>query len=214
MPRLLLFLLALQLLVACQRTENVYEPSHAPFMQVNSGWADTLVQEMSLEEKIGQLIMFKGNAQKGYDKDSLFYWTERGWIGGLLLNDLTLKDFVGQTDTCKKLSSVPLFIATNQQVLLNNQFSDQLEIPLPASISSNPSDTIRKILDDLMVNQCKALGINFSFSPFVDRFENDSSFFNPQIYEFDWEENLVNTAEKLRLLQDSKILSRDRKSVV
>ena len=207
MARFFFFVLIIFFCSACERTDNVYEPLHAPFMQVDPVWADSILQGMTLEQKIGQLILLKTDSKSTIEKDSLYHWVENGLLGGLLMNDLKLNEFINRLDTCKKRSPVPLFVATDQQVLLNNQFSDQLKFPKPVSLSAVGQDSVRSELDELMIQQCKALGINFCFSPGLDRFENDSLTFDSNIYEFEWEKNLINSANKMRTLQDSKILA-------
>nr|MCS5664186.1 hypothetical protein [Flavobacteriales bacterium] len=45
-------------------------PVEPPYMRMESPWADSLIQSMSLDEKIGQLFMVAAN---GRDTDESYY---------------------------------------------------------------------------------------------------------------------------------------------
>ena len=68
--------LILLLLLSCNRQPDVQVQLNASFLQSQSTWVDSMLLEMSLEEKIGQLILFKPNAQSKRRPESML-WIKR-----------------------------------------------------------------------------------------------------------------------------------------
>lgn len=149
----------------CNRSEFPQHKNNAPFLQMTSDWADSLLLEMTLEEKIGQLIFVRSDMQAEGRVDSLLKWAWNGNIGGLILENLPLSEYVQLFDTLQFLSRIPLLNGTPQSVLLNNQFSDLHPFPLPATMAAMSSDSLEKEIAELYLQQCKALNMHFALAP-------------------------------------------------
>lgn len=153
------------LFFSCQRQENIPVLSNAPFLRMETTWADSLLQQMATEEKIGQLLVLNTNLQKEGVKDSLYQWVIKGQMGGLLLQDIPIDSFLAIKENSEGLSPYPLFIGTSEKLLLHNQFSDVPHFPLPATITALDSDSLKQKIYDSYLKQCQLLGINFTFAP-------------------------------------------------
>lgn len=207
MLRALLILLSTILLFSCLRTEEDSPAQYTPFLNVDNTSADSLLLKMTLEEKIGQMIVLKTNMKNENVQNSVFQWVKEGKIGGVLLNDLELDNYIALVDTLNQLSKTPLFHATQEVVLLNNQFSDAVQFPQAPSIGSISNDTIQKDLEDLYVQQCKAAGINFCFTPSANQVSSENKNYPLQVFENDTKRKLERASRVLQNLQKEKIIS-------
>src|SRR5690606_31038663 len=77
----------------------------------NKQWVDSVFNTLSLDQKIGQLLMPRGNySGKGYDPEKLRTWVKEYHIGGLAM-------FAGQPtvqaqiiNEIQELSKIPMLI--------------------------------------------------------------------------------------------------------
>ena len=201
--------LIIGLFFSCKEKEVVPPPVvHVPFLKNNSAWADSLIQTMSVEEKLGQLIVLQTSLPDSLNRDSFYQWVAEGKIGGYLLDSLPLENFLAVQDSCKQLSTVPLFSGTDQKVLLNNQFTDLPVFPKLASISAIQSDSIEQLIEQVFIQQIKKTGINFSLAPSIAVHQDTTEqSFNFHAYS-DKKEKVYEIAQRLmNKLQEKNILS-------
>ena len=158
-------LLGIVLFFSCHQQENIPVLSNAPFLRIETTWADSLLQQMTLEEKIGQLLILKTDLKEQEAKDSLYQWLIKGQVSGLILHDIPIDSFLLIKENGHALSPYPLLIGTDKKVALHNQFSDAPHFPLPATLSAIDSDSIKQKIYDAYLKQCQFLGINFTFTP-------------------------------------------------
>jgi len=203
----LLVFIFIALLCSCNRSEVHYNAIDAPFMQVQSDWADSMLLTMTVEEKIGQLLVLKADVAQESFSDSLLVWSEAGMIGGMILSDLPVGAYLELLDLVQKSSRIALFNGTKEVAALNNQFSNTIPFPKPATISAINSDSVQLRLLDLYIQQCRALGINFCFAPSLDVVDAKAETYNYQSYEQDAEKMLYRSARTLSKIQDSGILA-------
>ena len=108
MPRYLLWqALIVFLLFSCNQQPKVQLHPNATFLQTQSTRVDSILLEMSLEEKIGQLILFNPDAQLDHLEDSIFHYAENRFLGGVMLDDL---DFFTYLEWINKLQSQQTFL--------------------------------------------------------------------------------------------------------
>ncbi len=207
MFRVLLILLTTLVLISCLRTEEDKVVQHTPFLNVDDSSANALIQHMTLEEKIGQLIVLKSDLKNDSLRDSIYQWSRQGIFGGVLLQDLKLADYIKVIDTLNMLSKEPLLNGTNQLVVLNNQFSDAVPFPLAPSIGSIHNDTLQRELEALYLEQCKILGINFCFTPSTNRIKSDTKKYPFQVFENNTKRQLERAKRVLHNLKGEQILS-------
>lgn len=207
MSRILLFLLIILAFSACNRMEEAYVPIHAPFLQLETSWADSVLTQMSLEEKIGQLFIWAPERGLGSSSEVLLRRVTDGQLGGLLLQDLPIDSFLQTLDHSQQSASLPLLIGTTETALLNNQFSDAIPFPLPATLSSLAQDSLYQQLEDLYTEQCRALGINFCFAPTLQQNRpTDTSYYFSTLVN-DREALLWQSTRQMNKLQRQNILS-------
>ena len=203
----LFFCWSIIILLGCSRKTDQPQDFNAPFLKAESEWTDSILLQMSLEQKVGQLFLLKTNFQSTLAKDSILNWYERGKFAGTLLEKLPLDSFLFLKDSLDKLSKLPLFWATQEKVSLHNQFTDLQDFPLAASISAIRNDSMHKALNQVLLNQCKQVGINLFVGPYLDRIYASDSVYNYHCFESDATFFRKRNLDRLKLLHKNKILS-------
>ena len=205
MSKTLPVLLILFIFLSCTRNEEFVGDSsmHSPFLNVEMAWVDSMVLHMTLEEKIGQLIFLKTELPDHFNDQRIFDWAKKGMFGGVMLENLSLQQFITTHDALQGMSSIPLFNGTEASVVLNSQFSDVVQFPDALSIAAIQNDTIQQELESLYIKQCKALAINFSLAPNLT-----NSFASPDLVDEREKEAHQQTAfRQLEKLKAENILS-------
>ena len=162
--------LVLLVLFSCQRREVETYQFHSPFMQGDIKWVDSLLTNMTIEEKVGQLVFLDSKIDSTAQEDSLFKWVHRNQIGGLMMKGMEVENFIRLVDTIQQVAKRPLFIAADQESVLQNFFSDTYHFPNKASLAAIRSDSLKNVLQRYLINQYRIMGINFTFSPTINEF--------------------------------------------
>ncbi len=199
-------LLAVQ--IGCRREEPAPElEAVLPFSGVDSAQIELVLADLSLEEKIGQLIVWEASAPDSLQKMEAMQRAAGGTIGGLLLNDLPLTDYMYLTDSMERSAKLPLLFGTREKVSLHNQFSNLPRFPLPVSVASVDSTELQRLLERHYLRQCKAIGLNFSLSPDLGIRDPEETDFDFQTFEND-EPALIERAQRMtKGLNDHRILA-------
>ena len=134
----LLSLFSILMLTACQKKNNLY----APFLFTRSGTIDSLLEVMTLDEKLGQLIFVETMVSNDEDLLDLSALVKEQKISGILStsNYLGLK-YLTAFDSLQKLTSIPLLFGLSP----NNE--NETLIPsyhLPAIVEDSIKEQIIK----------------------------------------------------------------------
>ena len=208
MPRYLLWqALILLLLYSCSPQPEVQEKLNATFLQTQSTWVDSMLLEMSLEEKIGQLILFKPDSQTKNLQDSIFRYANNNHLGGVMLKGLDFFTYLKWINDLQSKAKLPLFNASNEQVSMTNQFVGLQSFPTPATIGANPNDSLINDLALKLVDQNRKLGINLSLAPNINRNDHKDGRFDFQVFKDDPTYVLKRSSESLQRLKSEHILS-------
>ncbi|HPB06322.1 MAG TPA: glycoside hydrolase family 3 N-terminal domain-containing protein, partial [Prolixibacteraceae bacterium] len=161
----LVFFLLIFVLTIC----NVALAETPPCMRVKSDWADSLLKEMTLDEKIGQLLMVATNPwQKEKDYDRLIMMVEKQKVGGILFMKTTPFEIASQANDLQKSSKIPLFIALDGENGLSFRMDSTVVNPNLIALGAIGSDTLLYQMGREVGQQCRALGINLNFAPVAD----------------------------------------------
>lgn len=204
-----ILLLSLMLTIsACHRSTNWHNATPSPFMQqADLTYIDSLILHMNLEEKVGQLICLKINDQAAYKEERLYQMVKAGHIGNLILQNYNVESYTRIINNCQAISKLPLLNGTTELVSLSNQFQDAPKFPTAATISALSDDATQMQLLQLYIQQCKALGINFSIAPNTQTPLNKNQSYNYQTYEHETEALLQRAIVTTKHLQAHNILA-------
>jgi beta-glucosidase-like glycosyl hydrolase/CubicO group peptidase (beta-lactamase class C family) len=180
------------------------------YLQREEEWVYNILNNMTLEEKIGQMIMVRAYS-KGEDaeKDYIEHLIKTYHIGGICFFQGKPQNQKEYTSYFQKISRYPLFIATDGEWGLGMRFpQDAMSFPRNLQLGAIQDEKLIYQLGKEIGKQCKELGINFNFSPVVDLNNNPK---NPVIYERSFGESKENVTAKAFLmskgLEDSGVLS-------
>ncbi|MEM6966699.1 MAG: serine hydrolase [Bacteroidota bacterium] len=210
MYRSFLILLVFAFWTSCRQTQQEVEPvveRRTPFLNLDIASSDSTLLEMTLEEKIGQLIVLKSDLDEDSLREQMLRMAREGKLGGVILEKMKVADYVDTMNKLNKESKTPLLNGTEQAVTLNNQFSDVIQFPLPPSIGSIPNDTLQQQLETLFLEQCKTLGINFAFTPSTNSISLNDKNYLPQVFENENENKFARAKRVLQNLKSENILS-------
>ncbi len=124
------------------------------FLNASQVVARKELKKLTLDQKIGQLIMIK--ADTAVDSSSIAKWIKDYHIGGLMFNGLTAGEVEHWSSYARSLAEKPIFIST-ENVLANEPKVQELTL---ASISSD-SLALKYISEK--VSSLKVAGINIAF---------------------------------------------------
>jgi len=168
------------LLLACNRTEYTPPIAHAPFLNANADWADSLLLTLSLEEKIGQLFFLKIHAPDTKRQRQLKQYIRAGKISGIQLSGLPLADYANFIDQAQTAGKIPLLTATDQLVSVNQMFSDQIPYPLPVTMATLQNEKVNRALSKNYLLKAGALKLDLVFGPEINTRHVSDTVFNFQ----------------------------------
>lgn len=179
---------------------------YPPFLSVDSQWADSLIAGMTLEEKIGQLIMVTSERIEG-NEERIHDWIRNEKVGGVLFLKSSPFELASMANRFQASSRVPLYIALDAENGLSFRLDSVVRYPYAMSLGALAADTLIYQMGREVGQQCRALGVNLNFAPVADVNVNP---YNPVINYRSFGENPHKVAAKswelARGLQDEQIL--------
>ena len=182
---------------------------YPPFMYTDDEWADSVLNTMSVEEKIGQLFMIAAYS----NRDEAEYQTIENYIkeydiGGLIF-------FQGDPATQAKLTNryqssaqIPLMIGIDAEWGLGMRLDNTISYPRQLLLGAIQNEHLIFEMGKEIGRQHKRLGIHVNFAPVVDINNNPN---NPVINDRSFGENRENVTSKslsyMNGLQQEKILA-------
>ncbi len=136
----------------------------------DKNWVESTFQGLSLDQKIGQLLMPRGNMSgKGYDPEKLKRWVKEYQLGGMVF-------FAGQPSTqarivneLQSLSKVPMLIGMDLEWGLAMRLDSTVRFPYQLSLGQmqGGDDLIYQMGQEVGL-QCKRMGVHVNYAPVVD----------------------------------------------
>ena len=151
-------------LFGCSRPEVAKEQILTPFLKIATTKIDSQLLQMSIDEKIGQLLIYQPELK---DSSQLAEVLELGFnnrLGGVILEGLSLHDYVLTVDTLQAIARIPLFNGTREVLSLQNQFSDYTPLPSAATINAISDDSLGIKIIQIYRDQLRHLGINLNLA--------------------------------------------------
>ncbi len=147
------------------------------FPGANQRWADSVFNTLSVDQKIGQLMMPRGNySGQAYDTARLYRIVRDYHVGGLVM-------FAGQptqqarlVNQLQRLAKVPLFIGMDLEWGLAMRLDSTVRFPYAMTLGAMPGQT--ELLEEMGVQvaqQCRRMGVHINYAPVVDVNNNPSN---------------------------------------
>jgi beta-N-acetylhexosaminidase len=178
--------------------------------QHNTAWVENTLKSMTIDEKIGQLFMPRGNySGKGYDPQKLLKWVKDYHLGGMVF-------FAGQptvqaqiTNDLQAASKIPLFIGEDFEWGVAMRLDSTVRFPYQMALGamSGNEDLIERMGREVG-RQCNRLGVHINYAPVVDVNNNPN---NPVINFRSFGEDKMNVTRKalayMRGMQSQKLIT-------
>ncbi|MDX2072191.1 MAG: glycoside hydrolase family 3 N-terminal domain-containing protein, partial [Haliscomenobacter sp.] len=176
----------------------------------NARWVDSTLQTMTLDQKIGQLFMPRGNTSgRGYDPQKLMNWVKEYHLGGIVF-------FAGQpsvqariTNELQAISKIPLLIGEDLEWGLAMRLDSTVRFPYQMTLGAMEyNEGLVEAMGREIGRQCKRMGVHVNYAPVVDINNNPN---NPVINFRSFGEDKYNVTRKalayMRGMQSQRILA-------
>ncbi len=157
-------------------------------------WTDSILNAMTIDQKIGQLFMLAAYTNK--DKKHTNYIEsviKKHEIGGLIFMQGTPEDQIKWNNRYQKSSKTPLLIAFDGEWGLDMRLKNTYRFPWNMTLGAIRNDKLIEAFGARLGEQCKRMGIHVNFAPVVDINTNPK---NPIIGNRSFGENKYNVANK------------------
>ena len=132
-------------------------------------WIDSLLNTLTLEEKIGQLMMIPvySNQNEGYYQD-IDLLIQRYHIGGLLFFQGSPARQAELTNHFQAMSRIRLFIGIDAEWGLGMRLDSLKPLPRNMTLGAVQDNRLVYNIGAEIARQCKIMGIHINFAPVLD----------------------------------------------
>jgi beta-N-acetylhexosaminidase len=192
----------------------IADPGHMPppkkyNIYKDSPWVDSIMKNMTLEDKIGQLFMvaaFTSRDKLNYKELKML--VQEYHIGGLIFFKGNPCKEAEVTNSLQAVSQIPLWVGMDAEWGLAMRLDSTINFGYQMPLGAIADDSIVYKMGHDIAMQCKRLGINVNFAPVVDVNNNP---LNPVIHMRSFGENKVDVARKatmyMQALQDEHVMA-------
>lgn len=203
-------ILFLFLLLNCTILEaQNLDPLQTKDAKVQTKWVDSILNKMTIDEKIGQLFMVQAYSNKDENHSASIESLIKDYhIGGLIFMQGTPEKQATLTNNYQSVSKIPLLIGFDGEWGLDMRLKDTYRFPWNMTLGAI---TDNKLLEDFgaqLGKHCKRMGIHINFAPVVDININPE---NPIIGNRSFGESRENVTQKalafVKGMQSENVLS-------
>jgi|694.fasta_scaffold06019_12 beta-N-acetylhexosaminidase len=157
-------------------------------------WVDSIYQSLTIEEKIGQLFMVSAYSNKGEnEQQKIDELITKHHIGGLIFFQGGPYRQARLTNRFQNKAKVPLLIGIDAEWGLSMRLDSTHVYPWNMTLGAIKDNKLIEKFGQQMGQQCKRLGVHYTFGPVVDINTNPK---NPIIGNRSFGEDKFNVAEK------------------
>lgn len=149
---------------------NAQNQQPAFLIDHNKKWVDSVFNALTVDEKIGQLLMPRGNVSgKPHDVEKLIKWVQEYKIGGIVFFAGPPTTQARLTNQLQSISKVPLFIGEDFEWGLAMRMDSTDRFPYQMSLGAiEGNESLIKEMGAEIGQQCKRLGVHINYAPVVD----------------------------------------------
>ncbi len=170
---------------------NIYPP----YLLEDNEWVDSLMQNMTLEQKIAQMFMIDvGNNEKRYRKT--LSNIKKYQVGGIIFFRHKPTQTVEQINRMQAMSQIPMIVSIDGEWGLAMRIDSTMRFPVAMALGALQNDSLIYQSAYYIAKQCRAMGITMNLAPDVDVNNNPD---NPVINYRSFGENPYKVATKATL---------------
>ena len=181
------------------------------YMKTDSLWVDSVYKSMTLDERIGQLIMINVYSNKDNDETyvkSVTSMIKKYNVGGICFFQGGPVRQATLTNLWQSVSKIPMFVAIDAEWGLAMRLDSTEEFPKAMTLGAIQDNNLIYEMGEEIARQCKRIGVNINFAPDIDVNSNP---LNPVIGYRSFGEDKNNVALKgisyMKGLQESGIIA-------
>jgi beta-glucosidase-like glycosyl hydrolase/CubicO group peptidase (beta-lactamase class C family) len=179
------------------------------FPHTKSKWVDSVMKSLSVDQKIGQVLMPRGNSNPSYDTTRLYEIVRNYHVGGFVLFAGYPTNQARLVNKLQSMSKVPLFIGMDLEWGLNMRLDSTVRYPYQMTLGAiQGNDALIEKMGFQIAQQCKRMGVHINYAPVVDVNNNPN---NPVINFRSFGENRESVTSKslayMRGLQKGGIIT-------
>ena len=150
------------------------------FVSLRADWANRMLQDMTLEEKVGQLFMVGVVSEVSCDPSRLFmmgHHFDRGdienlirnyHVGGVIFFHGSIAKQADLTNMFQEMSELPLLVGQDCEWGLGMRLCDAMSFPKNMELGALADESLIYELGEEIGRQCRAIGVHVNFAPVVD----------------------------------------------
>ncbi len=139
------------------------------FLNQGGFWADSILNELSLDQKIGQLIMVDAySADTNVNREQVLEWIKDYHVGGVIFFAGTPHRQIKLTNEYQSTSKVPLMIALDAEWGAAMRLSEQVSYPYNMTLGAIKDSQLLYELGQEMGRNLRSLGVHINLAPVVD----------------------------------------------
>lgn len=200
------------ILISCYLLLTTYysKAAEPPYLiYSHNNWVDSIIDSMSLDEKIGQLFMIAAYSNKdetSYKKIDQYIKDYK--IGGLIFFQGTAQKQAELTNRYQAISKTPLWIGFDGEWGLGMRLDNTISYPRQLTLGAIDNPDLIYEMGEEIARQMHRIGIHINFAPVIDVNSNPN---NPVINDRAFGDNKFGVTRKglayMFGLQDHKILA-------
>ncbi len=208
--RLKLFSFCTLLIIAARNTPvSAQQQSPAFLRYLHSPWVDSVMNRLTPDERIAQLIMVAAFSNRGPEhRQQILRLIEERRIGGLVFFQGSPSRQVNLINEYQSVSKVPLLIAIDAEWGLGMRLDSAITFPFQMTLGAIRNNDLIYSMGVAVGRHLKRAGVQVNFAPVVDVNNNPD---NPVINYRSFGENRMQVAQKgvayMKGLQDQNILA-------
>ncbi len=152
-----------------------------------AAWVDSMMENLSLDEKIGQLFIVNLEGTSKRARDRALEAVERYKVGGFVVSRaMDPHDVYEQTRTLQEASGLPLFFTADYERGVGRYSNNLTEMPSNMGLGATRDPVFAAAAGKLTAIEGKAVGVNMVLAPVVDVNNNpDNPIINIRSYSED-----------------------------
>ena len=170
------------------------DPLRTNDYHLQNKWVDSILNSMTLDQKIGQLFMVQAYSnQDGVHENKIKEMIQRYHVGNLIFMQGTPKKQAQLTNTYQSLAKIPLMIGFDGEWGLDMRLKNTYKFPWNMTLGAIQDNSLLFEFGKHLGKHCQRMGIHVNFAPVVDININPE---NPIIGNRSFGEDKMNVTQK------------------
>src|SRR5262244_3501808 len=153
------------------QTKNAASAPFTPSKQAWK-WADKQLKQMSVEEKVGQVVYIGLNA-KFANQDSEYYKELRrqvvdNHIGGVIFFGAPIYETAIIANRAQEMAKIPLLMSLDAETGIGMRFEDATNFPWAMAIGATGNPDFARRMGVITGREAKAIGVYHVYAPVLD----------------------------------------------